>query len=296
MSFRSAPGRLGLLQISLAGMLWGTTGVVVRQLNTSDDLPAATIAFWRLAFAAAGLFAWAAVQRRPLLLGRAAGATCLIGVGLAVYQLLYFVAVLAGGVSSATIVSLGLAPVVTAAWEATRERHMPGARSLLVLLTGLIGLVLVTASPQAGADRPTLGLMAAVGSGLTYAATTVLSRHTADRVSPLAMATVSSAVGSVMLLPVALLAGAAVPLQPLPVSGLLYLGLATTALAYGLFYAGLRSTPGSTATLLTLLEPLTAALLAFALLGEVLTVTASVGAVLLLGCVAALYARAETPT
>ncbi len=71
-----------------------------------------------------------------------------------------------GGVSSATIVSLGLAPVVTAAWEATRERHMPGARSLLVLLTGLIGLVLVTASPQAGADRPTLGLMAAVGSGL----------------------------------------------------------------------------------------------------------------------------------
>jgi len=48
--------------------------------------------------------------------------------------------------------------------------------------------------------------------------------------------------------------------------------------------------------LLTLLEPLTAALLAVALLGEALTVTASVGAVLLLGCVAALYARAETPT
>lgn len=233
MSFRSAPGRLGLLQISLAGMLWGTTGVVVHQLNSSDDLSATTIAFWRLALAAAGLLTWAAVRRRPLSLGRAAGTTCLIGVGLALYQLLYFVAVLAAGVSTATIVSLGLAPVVTAAWEAARNHRMPGAMSMLVLLIGLIGLVLVTASPQAGADRPTLGLLAAVGSGLTYAATTVLSRHTADRVSPLAMTTVSTAAGSVVLLPVALLAGAVVPLQPMPVGGLIYLGLATTALPTG---------------------------------------------------------------
>ena len=71
--------------------------------------------------------------------------------------------------------------------------------------------------------------------------------------------------------------------------------LAATGSAYGLFYAGLRTTSGSAAAVLTLLEPLTAALLAVAVLREPLPLPAVAGGALLLGAVAALYVRPPAP-
>ena len=67
---------------------------------------------------------------------------------------------------------------------------------------------------------------------------------------------------------------------------LLALGLAPTAVAYVLYYRGLRFQPASTAALLSLLEPLTAAVLAAIFLGERLSVTGIIGAVILLAAVA----------
>jgi DME family drug/metabolite transporter len=54
------------------------------------------------------------------------------------------------------------------------------------LTAGIVGLVLITLSSTRStpAPRPLLGLLAAVVSGLGYAATTVLSRHVAQRVPP----------------------------------------------------------------------------------------------------------------
>ena len=72
-------------------------------------------------------------------------------------------------------------------------------------------------------------------------------------------------------------------------SDVLYLGAATTVLAYALFYAGLRTTPSSVASVLTLIEPLTATVLAVILLSEPLPLLTIVGGVLLLGAIAVLY-------
>ena len=49
---------------------------------------------------------------------------------------------------------------------------------------------------------------------------------------------------------------------------LLYLGAVPSALAYALFFTGLRTVPGAVASIVTLLEPLTATALATAFLGE----------------------------
>src|SRR5205085_6943790 len=73
------------------------------------------------------------------------------------------------------------------------------------------------------------------------------------------------------------------------VAGILWLAVVATVIAYGLFYAGLRSTPGSVAMILTLLEPVTAVVLAAALLGEALTVASVLGGGLLLGAVLLIY-------
>jgi len=73
------------------------------------------------------------------------------------------------------------------------------------------------------------------------------------------------------------------------VAGVLWLAVVATVIAYGPLYAGLRSTPGSVAMIVTLLEPVTAVVLAAVLLGEALTAATALGGALLLGAVALLY-------
>jgi DME family drug/metabolite transporter len=69
---------------------------------------------------------------------------------------------------------------------------------------------------------------------------------------------------------------------------ILYLGAIPTALAYGLFVFGMRTTPAPLASILVLLEPLTAALLSWWIFGERLSPAAIIGAMLVLGAVYAL--------
>jgi DME family drug/metabolite transporter len=125
-----------------------------------------------------------------------------------------------------------------------------------------------------------------------YAATTVLGHTLAQRGAPIALTTVATTVGAVALTPflaVAAVAGDPVgTTDPVSLALFVYLGVATMALAYALLYAGLRTTPGSAATVATLLEPISAAVLAALLLGERLTTPALVGGVLILAAVVAL--------
>ena len=69
----------------------------------------------------------------------------------------------------------------------------------------------------------------------------------------------------------------------------------TMAVSYGLLYAGLRTTSGSAATVATLVEPLSAALLAALVLGERLTWPALLGGALILAAVVALRPAEEQP-
>jgi DME family drug/metabolite transporter len=97
--------------------------------------------------------------------------------------------------------------------------------------------------------------------------------------------------GAVLLTPVVLAAGARFPADPVAIAVLLYLGLVPSALAYALFFTGVRTVPGPVASIVTLVEPLTATVLATAFLGERLAPGAVVGGLLLLAAVAGLYVR-----
>lgn len=283
---------LGLAQVATAGLLWGTGGLVATVLHDEDGLGAMTASAWRMVIAAAALLVVALVLGRGqalLSLARRPGLPLLVGVGTAAYQGLYFLAVLAAGVSVATVIALGLAPVLATAWEQARARAAPSGRRVLVLAAALVGLVLVAAaSGHAGApgSDPAVGVLLAVASGATYAATTVLGHHVAGDTDPIVLTTGATTAGAVVLAPFLLVAalgdGPVGTTRPGGVALLVYLGVATMALAYGLLYSGLRTTPGSAATIATLVEPLSAAVLAVVLLDERLGVTAVVGGVLIL--------------
>lgn len=299
--------RVGLLQVCAAGVLWGTGGLVVTVLHDRDGLGAMTVSAWRMVLAAVALVAFAAVTHRS----RVVVATMrthpvpavVVGCGTALYQGLYFASVLLVGVSVATVVSLGLAPVLAAVWEHLVARTRPSWREAGVLAGALLGLVLISTHAGSGAssagDRPALGLALAVASGTTYAATTVLAHRLAQRVDPVALTTCATAAGAVVLAPFLVLAAAtrqpSLPSDAVSLGLLVYLGVATMALSYGLLYAGLRTTSGSAATVATLVEPLSAAVLAAVVLGERLTWPALLGGALLLGAVVALRPDEEPP-
>jgi DME family drug/metabolite transporter len=172
---------------------------------------------------------------------------------------------------------------------------------VLVLVAALAGLVLVSvaAGTSASGPHPVLGIVAAAGSGAAYALTTALGRPLARIAGPLALTTTTTTAGAVVLVPLALLGGlGGSPLttyDPIALGTLVYLGVMTMALAYGLLYAGLRTTPGSAAVIATLLEPVTAAVVAAVFLGERIGPLGVLGGLLILAAVAGLGRRGAAP-
>jgi DME family drug/metabolite transporter len=293
--------RIGLLFVCLAGILWGTGGLALEILRDHSPMSVLTVSAYRMLIAAVALLvASLALRRGPRLVALARAhpvRAVVVGLGTGAYQALYFGSVATAGVTVATVVSLGLAPVLLAVVDLVRARRRTATRSTvrltLVVGAALSGLVLVSMASGANAvgPRPVVGLLLAIASGSVYAATTALGSTllASDGVDPLALTTVATTAGAVGLVPVALAGGGPfVTSDPTALGTLAYLGIFTMALAYGLFYAGLRTTRSGAAVVATLLEPVTAAVAAAVLLGERLGPLGIVGSVLILAAVAGL--------
>ncbi len=290
-----AARRRGFLLVVLAALCWGTSGLSGRVVADRSDLSSLDIAWYRLAIGAVVLLAaWLLTARRRtggVPVGRpVALRLVLVGAGLAAYQLAYFSAVARAGVSIATLVALGLAPLLIAVGSALLGHGRPSRTTLAALVVALAGLVLLV-GVSAGVDGGTavlLGTLLAAGSALGYAVVTLAGGGVPAGV-PVTL--VGFAGGALLLTPAVLAAGIAVPTDPGAIAVLLYLGLVPSALAYGLFFTGVRTVPGPVASIVTLLEPLTATALATAFLGERLAPAAVAGGALLLAAVAGLYLR-----
>jgi len=181
---------------------------------------------------------WQVLARSPV---RAGGVGLLTGA----YQGLYFVSVVAVGVTVSTVVSLGLAPVLLTGVTSLGTRTAPSPRAAAVVVAALAGLVLVAGSSGAGitGPHPLLGILTALGSGTAFAAATALEEPLARAADPLAIAAVTTTVATLGLAPLALgtaaIGGSAVvTTDPAALLILLYLGAITMALAYGLLDRG----------------------------------------------------------
>jgi DME family drug/metabolite transporter len=299
-SLSSLRARTGVLAISGGAVLWGTTGVVAHAVHAHTGLAATSIAFYRTLVAAVVL----AAGRGPALVrfvasagGRQLAVLALAGASLGISQALYYIAVDDVGVSIATLVCIGAAPIAVTCGSAVARRRRPAPSALATLACALAGLGMITTSTDsATGSHPVAGVLAALGSGLAYAASTGLSRRLASAGDAFTLTGAASIAGSLTLLPAALVAGLGFPVDGRSATALLYLGVVPTVLAYALFFRGLRTTSAEVAAVLTLIEPLVATLLAVVLLGETLSAPGWLGAVLLLAAVGVLLARQpETP-
>jgi drug/metabolite transporter, DME family len=289
----------GLFLVCLAGVLWGTIGTAVRLIHDDSGLAPLAIGAWRAAAAVVTLLVvcWVtgAVRTCIDLAREHPGTLTLVGVLTAAFQLLFFVAVVEAGVTVSTVVCLGFAPVLLHVLVSIRRRRPPSTSQMLTVAAALIGLLIVSLAGGVteGARNPVLGVLAALASGGAYALGTLVVSPLSRERSTLAITTVTTCVAAVILLPGGL-AVAALDGQALTTDDvqswllLVYLGVVTMALAYGLLFAGLRSTPSEAAVVATLIEPVTAVLIAAAVLGERLSPAGVLGSVLILTAIMSL--------
>ena len=277
-----------LAMVMGAALLWGTVGVTTQALYHSSTTNPISIGFFRLALAVPVL-----LIVNGVVLGRAGwriarrdlGIMTLIGLLLALYQACYFASIARIGVTVATLVTLCLAPVLVAIFVTTFTAERLTSKLILALTAAIAGIVCVVLGRHGNASgtNDALGILFAIGSATGYASITLAGRAIASRYHAIQITTVGFAAGTVALLGIALVTGFATTYDAHSWLLLGYLGLVPTALAYGLFMTGMRSTPATVATIATLLEPLTATLLAAILFGEQLGVVGVLGAILLIG-------------
>ena len=273
--------RRGLLMLAIAAAAWGSGGAAAESLYRTTSLTPVTVCWWRLTIAAT-ILTVTGLRRRP---GRSDWrAAAPIGIGLAIAQAAYFASVADVGVAIATMVTLGAGPLLVAVGARFTLGERPTPLAAVAILVALAGLALLTGGANTAGPRPAAGIGLALLAATAQAATTILGRRTSRKADTTAVCWT----GAIVLAPFALITGI-IPSHgtPLPTIGwLLYLGVVPTALAYPLFFRGLTTVPATIASVVVLLEPVTAAVIAIALLGEHLTTSALVGAVMLLAAVA----------
>ncbi|SDK83831.1 drug/metabolite transporter, DME family [Glycomyces sambucus] len=285
--------RRGLAFLTVTGLAWGTTGAAADLIYAATDIGPAAVSFWRHLGGLVLLGAFCVARgprapRRPLRgrLGHLLGA----GFGMAVFQTAYFASVEATGVAVATLLTLGSGPVLTAFGARLALGERLGRGGLLAVAGAVVGLaVLVGGDASVDPAGAALALLSAAG----YAAVTLLGRSAGQRgEDPFTITLWSFGVGAAVLLVPALLEGL-LPRGGDPVRAwalMAYLAVFTTALAYPLYFAGAARVRAATASVMMLIEPVTAAVLAVAVLGEPLTAAAVAGSLILLASITALAA------
>lgn len=290
----------GAVAVLVAAAVWGTTGTAT---HFAPGVPA--FVFGAVTFGLGGLVLAATSGRAAVraVVGRGARRWVLLGaVSLVVYAVAFYAALADAGVALGTTVAIGSSPVFAGLVEWVADGRRVTGRWVVATLVSVVGMVVVTLarSDAPGSGSLPLGLGAALLAGLTYATYSwavargmrAASRPVPEPVStplsvpltvplsgPVSGTTSGAAAGRGVV--GAVFGLAALPLVVLAlVAGrdaltvganwpvFVWLALVPTALGHSLYAVGLRRVSASVATLLSLFEPVVAAVLAVLVVGE----------------------------
>lgn len=297
-----SPVGRSLLYLIVAGVAWGTAGAAASLVFQVSDMGPLALSFWRCAGGLVLLLGALVWRSRRATAGAAAGSPAeprrrrllrilATGIGLTVFQSAYFAAVQATGLAVGTVVTLGAGPVLIAVGARLTMGERLGRGGVIAVTGALVGLMVLVLGGEGGTVRP-VGIALAVLAAAGYAAITLLTRWLGrdgggDSLSTTAWA---FAIGSVGLLPMAIAEGLLPHTAELGrvVWLLAYVAAVPTALAYALYFAGAAAVRAATVSVIMLLEPVSAAVIAVTALDEQLTAATVVGTLLLLAAVAGL--------
>ncbi len=253
-------------------LLFASMEVVSKPLMGVMDPLALT--FWRFTAGALILFALLGRRRGLSSLGSLSGGTlgllAVMGVvNIAVAMALLQTAVkLTSAARAATVFCAN--PVMVFGISVAVGAEKPTGRKLLGLITGLAGLALTSGVHTMTVDTGTIYAMI---SAAAFASYTVIGRRVSGRTDPVTINAVSFTAGVLVLLPVLAFTGrplspAPLARDPLTLASALYLTAGVSGLAYLTFIRAIRKMGAVAASMVFMLKPAVASLLAIVFLGE----------------------------
>lgn len=263
MSRRTA-GSLVIFGLALS---WGFVSILVREI----DLPALALVFWRVGLSAVAIAAVFVLTGRWRRLLPPRRANLALGVLLALHWSCYFGAIRETSVASANLLTYASPIFVAFLAPALLGERVPAA-TIVALVVGSAGIAVIAVfGPSTGdaAVRP-LGCALGLAAAASYALMIVLIKRVGAGADPVRTVLWQSVAAAVVLSPAAATAGYG-GLDAGQWGLLLLLGVVLTGISGLIFVAALHVVPATTGSILAYMEPVSAALLAVAILGEELT-------------------------
>jgi len=286
----------GYLYVTAAALLWATSGNAAKALFEQGMTPfelvqvRVTIAAVVLG-AAYGLFAPALLKIRVrdlpyfLLLG---------GVAMAGVQFTYFLAISKIQVAAAVLIQY-MAPILIALYGVLfwKERMTPLKTLALALAVG--GCFFVAGGYSlALLSMNRLGIAAALASAVCFAGYSLLGERGMHRYSPWTVLFYALAFAALtwhlLYAPFHYITAGFAAIEW---AGIVYIALLGTVVPFGLFFLGINHIRSTRASVTACLEPISAGVLAYFLLGERLEVPQMLGAALVVGAVALMVLSRE---
>jgi probable blue pigment (indigoidine) exporter len=277
-----------ILTTALAPTIWGTTYLTTTQLLPAGRpllaaviraLPAGLVLVAVTRCLPDGIWWWRAIVLGALNVG-------------AFFALLFVAAYRLPGGAAAIIIALQPLFVAGLSSRFLGERASP--RLVVVAAAGVAGVGLLVL--RAGAALDGVGVAAALGAAGVMASGIVLSKRWPSPAPLLANTGWQLVAGGLLVLPFALVLEGRPPadLSSVNLVGYAYLTIVGAALAYALWFRGIRALSPTKVTFLALLSPLVATALDWIALGQRLTPLQVAGGLIVLGSVVAAQLQSIT--
>jgi drug/metabolite transporter (DMT)-like permease len=266
--------------VAVAGLAasFGFVSIIASEV----DLDAEVLVFYRCVFAVATIGLVLAVTRRLFVLRRRATRryALLLGTTLGVHWFLFFETIKLSSVVLAVLTAY-LAPIAVALLGPffLPERH--SAVALLALVPSVGGLALVAFAGGEDVNARPLAVLTGLGTAITYAGLVIGTKRVAARVSAAGLTFWNYTVSGLVMLPLLVTADRIAPTAG-ELGYLVLLGVVFTAVTGYLYVWLIRKVTAQAIGILAYLEPVSAALLAWALLGEQLTWQSALGGALVI--------------
>lgn len=256
----------GVALVLAAALLWGTTGTA--QSFAPPALASVWVGALRLVVAALFFAAWLALAERRLprglpWAGIAAAAGCMTA-----YNLAFFAGVRASGVAVGTAIALGSGPLWAGLLQAVFLGRRPAPLWWAGTAVAVAGGVALVAGAGAGPALSATGLALCLAAGLSYAVYALVNQRLVAQAAPGPVTAAIFALAALFALPLAAALAGAPVLAWRDLAIVAWLGVMSTGVAYLLLSQALRHVSGATAVALALAEPVTAFVLALAVVGE----------------------------
>jgi len=280
----------GVIAIIIASYLWGTTGTAA---SYSPDVSSLAIGAFSMGIGGVLLVFTA---RRKLLIDykvmlEQPKILFLGAASVAIYPLAFYTSMRLSGVAIGTVVSIATAPFFAAILERLISKKHISQQWILSFVVGAIGILLLTLGrDQSNAtayrvNQQGLGILLGCIAGLTYAGYSWAARRLIES-GVHSKSSMSGIFGcaALLLLPSLWFTGDNLFSSSTNALVSLYMAIIPMFLGYLLFGFGLNYIDASKATLITLIEPLVATILAVFIIGERFKIIGWVGVTLVLLC------------